>query len=59
MEIIVCIDRVFGNIVAYPVCDKAKLFAKLAGTKTLTSETIGIITALGYKVMQERLSLPA
>lgn len=59
MEIIVRVDKVYGNVVLYPVCERAKIFAKLAGTKTLTSETVGHITALGYKVMQERLALPA
>ncbi len=49
--IYISIDRVYGNIVAKPVCERAKLLAKLAGTKTLTSDALGTIRALGYTVM--------
>lgn len=56
--IYISIDRVYGNVVAKPACEKAKLLAKLAGTKTLTSEVLGIIRELGYKVEQRGLTLP-
>ena len=42
------IKRVYGNVVAYPLCDQAKLFASIAGTSTLTSATLKHIQALGY-----------
>ncbi len=58
MNIYVRIDKVYGNTVLYPVCDKAKTFAKLAGTKTLASETVKHITALGFRVMQEPIPMP-
>lgn len=48
MEIVVHIKDVYGSTLVYPVCEKAKLFAKLAGTKTLTREALGHIAALGY-----------
>ena len=49
------IKQVYGNTMVYPFCEKAKLFAKIAGQKTLTSETIGHIKSLGYtiQVVQE------
>ncbi len=48
--ITVDIRNVYGAELVYPVCDKAKLMAKLAGTKTLTRETLAIIQSLGYAV---------
>jgi len=39
----------YGRAVYYPVCDKAKMFANIAGTKTITGETVRHIKALGYK----------
>jgi len=42
--------EVYGNEMLYPVCKKAKLFAQIAGTKTLTLYTIGQISELGYEI---------
>lgn len=50
MKIQVTIKSVYGNEVIYPVCDKAKLFAKLSNTKTLTYHSIQVIKSLGYLV---------
>lgn len=44
------IKDVYGTPKVYPVCDKAKLFAKLAGTATLTHDARQIIMALGYNI---------
>jgi hypothetical protein len=49
-EIIVRVDRNYGNRTVYPVCDTAKQFAELARTTTLTDRTIDIIKKLGYEV---------
>jgi hypothetical protein len=49
-EIIVRIDRNYGNRVIYPICDTAKHFAELAGTTTLTPKTVETIKKLGYEV---------
>jgi hypothetical protein len=50
MKITIRIKDVYGTQKAYPVCDKAKLFARLAGTTTLTHDTRQIIMALGYNI---------
>jgi hypothetical protein len=51
---------VYGKRVVYPVCDKAKVFASIAGTKTLTEVTLRCIQKLGYAIRvvpQEPLTL--
>jgi hypothetical protein len=50
MKIIIRLKDVYGTQKAYPVCEKAKLFARLAGTATLTHDTRQIILALGYNI---------
>ena len=50
MEIIVTIKSVYGNSLVYPICQKAMLFADIAGTATLTDDTIRSIKTLGYRV---------
>ena len=50
MEIIVMIKNVYGNELIYPVCDKAKRFARLSGRKTLSPRDIEIIEELGFSV---------
>jgi hypothetical protein len=51
---------VYGRRVAYPVCDKAKVFAAIAGTTSLTETTLKCIRKLGFDihvVPQEPLTL--
>ena len=50
MNITVRIANNYGNRVVYPVCPRAHTFAEMAGTKTLTPQTIKLIKALGYTV---------
>jgi hypothetical protein len=50
MEIQVIVKSVYGNTLVYPVCDKAKLLAKLVGKKTFTVDNLSIIRDLGYTV---------
>ena len=59
MEIIVSIKSQYGSRAIIPVCDKAKLFAELAGTRTLTAQAIKTIKFLGYtvSVQQEEVAL--
>lgn len=50
MTITVTIKNVYGTETIYPVCEKAKIFADLAGTRTLTRCAIERIKRLGYAV---------
>ena len=54
MNIYVSERNVYGNEVIYPACDKAKTFANIAGTKTLTSVIIAEIKNLGYDILLEQ-----
>jgi len=44
------IKNVYGVQTVYPVCDQAKFFAALAGTKTLTGPAIKLIRQAGYSI---------
>jgi hypothetical protein len=48
------VKDVYGTVKYYPLCEKAKLFADIAGTKTLTIEAIKKIEALGYSIKASR-----
>jgi hypothetical protein len=47
-KIIVEVKSVYGNDLIYPVSNNAILFAKIAGTKTLSPYVITTIKGLGY-----------
>ena len=49
-QITVQIKSIYGNEMIYPICPQAKIFAELAGTKTLTRTAINLIKDLGFKV---------
>jgi len=49
-SITVQIKTVYGVDKVYPVCEKAKLLAKLAESVTLTERAIEHIKALGYTI---------
>jgi len=50
MQIIIELKSIYGLQTYYPYCGKSKLFAKLAGTKTLTRHALNDIKALGYEI---------
>ena len=56
-EITVRIKNVYGEEKIYPVCEKAKAFARIAGTKTLTRATIKEISDLGFHIDLEQQTL--
>lgn len=45
------VKSVYGTLKIYPVCDRAKIFAEIAGSKTLTLGTVRKIERLGYQVI--------
>lgn len=44
------VRNVYGNETLYPVNETAKLFASIAGTKTLKAETLKLAQKLGFNV---------
>lgn len=54
MKITIEVKNVYGNTLYYPVCEQAKLFAKIAETTTLTYHAIQHIKALGYAIEATR-----
>lgn len=57
MNITIAIKSVYGNRTIYPVCSAAKVFAAIAGTKTLTQQSIGLIQSLGYTIVVQQETL--
>ena len=49
-EITIEIKDVYGKQMYYPRCEAAKVFAALAGTKSLTEGAVRQIMKLGYKI---------
>lgn len=54
MKIVVRVRNIYGNKTVYPVCEDAKLFARIAGHSTLTSTTVDLIKKLGYVIEVEQ-----
>jgi len=50
MKLTISVKNNYGNTMYYPECDVSFIFSKIAGTKTLTQETIKLIKALGYTI---------
>jgi hypothetical protein len=50
MKIQIQVRTLYGSEQAYPVCDLARSFAELAGTRTLTRRALSLIVKLGYSV---------
>jgi len=58
-QIEVIIEPQYGKWVYYPLCENAKAFAAIAGTKTLTDATLTQIKKLGYEIKASAKSLDA
>jgi hypothetical protein len=50
MVIEVKVKYVYGEKKLYPACSKAHNFARIAGTKTITMQSIEYIKNLGYTI---------
>jgi hypothetical protein len=59
-QITIEIKDVFGQLKYYPVCKNALVFAKIAGTKTLSEVNLRRIIELGYEIAtyEQRYVLP-
>lgn len=55
MTITVKERSVYGNILVYPVCDKAIKFAALLGKSTFNHRELVIIESLGYTITVNKL----
>ena len=51
MNITIVAKSNYGTNAFFPVCDNAKLFAEIAGTKTLTWSTLRSVKALGIDII--------
>ena len=56
MKIYVEARSVYGQTLIYPVCEQAKRFAALCGTKTLTERDLRIVRDMGVEVHAPDLS---
>lgn len=54
MKITIRADKNYGVETFYPACPAAELFARIAGTKTLTRATLRDIDLLGYEIEIEQ-----
>ena len=52
MQITIELKWQYGNCAFYPLCETSKRFAQIAGTKTLTQDSLRIIKAMGYEIIQ-------
>lgn len=52
-SIVINVQSNYGTVVAYPACEKSRLFAEIAGSKTLTVPVLNKIQALGYSLTLE------
>jgi len=48
--VVITLQSSYGNVKAYPRNEQALVFANIAGTRTLTIETLKQITLLGYSI---------
>jgi hypothetical protein len=51
MQIIIQIRSVYGNNLAYPMCENSKTFARMLNSKTINRRTLYDIEHLGFTVM--------
>lgn len=52
-QIHITVKQNYGALTIYPNCEASKLFASIAGTKTLTFNALKQIKALGYEVIED------
>lgn len=45
------VRNVYGTLKCYPVCERARSFAKIAGTSTLTRSVLREIENMGFEIV--------
>jgi hypothetical protein len=58
LTITIQVDKAYGGFLFYPICEKAKTFAKLTKTKTLSYDAIKHIKELGYEIVSKGMNYP-
>lgn len=58
-KITVRIRQVYGRDTIYPVCEKACIFAKLLGQKSISAYQLADIRKLGFEVETEQQTVAA
>lgn len=56
-SITIKVTKNYGVEAIYPIDENAKVFARIAGTKTLTRSTLSMIKELGYEIKVEQYQL--
>jgi len=57
-SITVEVRNVYGNTLVYPICDTAKLFARIANKSTLNASILNDVVQLGFQVNTASSVLP-
>ena len=57
-SITVEVRNVYGNTLVYPICDTAKLFARIANKSTLNASILNDVVQLGFQVNTTSSVLP-
>lgn len=52
-KLFITIKQSYGNTLLYPACEDSKTLAAIAGTKTLTDETLTLARKLGYEFYEQ------
>jgi len=54
--VLVEIKNVYGTLKAYPANEAAELLAQIAGTKTLSNQTLALAERMGMVIQQKQLN---
>lgn len=57
-ELLIQVRNVYGTPTIYPINETAQLFARIAGTKTLTHPTLEVAEQLGYTITVQPEPIP-
>lgn len=58
LSIVVTVKEVYGVAQVYPANEAARLLAQIAGTKTLTRQTLALAKRMGFVVTEQSARSP-